>query len=521
MERRFWNVGCATVVLFVLAASDSRGQRPHGLGIEALRSGDMTLSTLDDAPAPDETYAASTDSNAVAENHAAEAAVECDCKKMKAVSKAAASAHAGVFWANNFGYLCDPCYCQPFLGDSLKRNCPNDWIAYDVGGQYRARYHNEHNFRGSGLTGVDDDFLLHRTRLYANVEVGQYFRFFGEMIDAESNYENFAPRGIEVNRADALNLFGEVLLYDNGCGQLWGRYGRFELLAGAQRTISPLDWANTRRTLEGGLISWLGSEWDVHAAWTRPVVVDPHNFDSADQSQEITGLYSTYKGIENETLDLYFIRYSESAAATEFDFNTFGLRYQGKRDAWMWEFEGAYQFGEVGSINQEGEAFTFGLGREFACICWKPTLWAYYDWASGDTQVGGVGNGYHHLIPLAHKYLGFMDLFGRRNIKDANLLLTLNPHEQLKLLAWYHIFALENTGDVPYSVGMAPLVATPGGSADLGQELDLVATWTFNERADVAFGYSHFFAGDFYATNGSVPFTGDADFFYTQFTVNF
>ena len=37
------------------------------------------------------------------------------------------------------------------------------------------------------------------------------------MIDAESNYENFNPRPIEVNRADMQNLFGDLMLYENGC----------------------------------------------------------------------------------------------------------------------------------------------------------------------------------------------------------------------------------------------------------------------------------------------------------------
>ena len=37
----------------------------------------------------------------------------------------------------------------------------------DLGGQYRARYMDEQNIRGLDLTGNDDDFLLHRTRLFA------------------------------------------------------------------------------------------------------------------------------------------------------------------------------------------------------------------------------------------------------------------------------------------------------------------------------------------------------------------
>ncbi len=447
--------------------------------------------------------------------------VDCySSKKQKALSKAAATAHKGLFFDNNFDYLCDEFYGDWFLGDSLKRRSWNDSITYDIGGQYRMRYQNENNHRGLGLTGVDDQFLLQRTRLYASVQIGRRFRLYAEMLDAESNYEQFGPRPIEVNRTEAQNLFGEAMLVENDNGELWGRIGRMELLFGTQRTVSPLDWANTRRKFEGGSLYWEGADWDVDAFWTRPVPIDDRSWDSPDQSQEFMGLYSTYKALKDETLDLYFLRYSETAGAG-FNFNTFGSRWEGNRGAWLWEAEGDYQFGEVQGANQDAFAYTLGLGRKFDNLLWTPTLWAYYDWAKGDTQVNGVGTGYNHLFPLSHKYMGFMDLFGRRNLKDTNFLLTLKPTKKVKLLMWYHIFNLENGNDVPYSVAMTPLVTTPGGSTDLGQELDLLASWNINERLNLVLGYSRFFAGEFFSTNPTSLYAGDANFYYAQFTVDF
>ena len=150
----------------------------------------------------------------------------CSCKKLEALNTAVAGAHKGVFYNNNFDYLCDPCYCDSHLGDRLKRQSVGQCITYDVGGQYRMRFHNERNMRGLGLTGRDDRFLLQRTRVYANVEVGDRFRFYGEMIDAVSDFETLAPRPIEENRADILNMLIDVKLFDGCCGELWGRIGR-------------------------------------------------------------------------------------------------------------------------------------------------------------------------------------------------------------------------------------------------------------------------------------------------------
>ena len=182
--------------------------------------------------------------------------------------------------------------------------------------------------------------------------------------------------------------------------------------------------------------------------------------------------------------------------------------------------EGDLQLGNFGANDHVAGAFTVGLGRDILpSHCWKPSLWVYFDWASGDeTQ----GNGYHHLFPLAHKYLGFMDLFGRRNIEDLNVLLTVKPRDNFKFLAWWHLLNLQDGDDVPYNVVMGRSATTAGGDQELGQELDFVGVWTINERMNFLIGYSRFFAGDFYSTNPSAGLTNaDANFYYTQLTVNF
>ena len=449
----------------------------------------------------------------------------CDCCGGK-VAKAVAGSHKGVFYNNNFNYVCDPCYDGWYPGDELKRLGVGDLITFDVGGQYRMRQHNENNFRtrtggAAGITGADDSFMLQRTRLFANAQVGRRFRVSAEMIDAVSIWEDFAPRPIEENRTDVLNLFGDVMLLDGNCGELWGRYGRQELVYGAQRVISPLDWANTRRTFEGGKMFYKGQSWDVDAFWVKPVAPVTNRLDGVNQNQEWMGLYTTYKDLPIGPVDLYYLRYNGINGA--FNYNTFGGRYNGSYDdVWLMDLETDYQYGQVGGVGQLAGAYTVGLGRKFPCVKWTPTFWAYYDWASGDAN---RGTGYHHQFPLAHKYNGFMDLFGRRNLEDINFLLTARPHKKVKLLAWWHIFQLQNSADIPYNVVMGAQegVTVAGGSPDLGQELDLLASIAINPRLNLLFGYSHFFTGDFYRTNTSpgLTYTGDADFFYTQAHVNF
>jgi len=428
-----------------------------------------------------------------------------------------ATSHKGLFYDNDFGYLLDPSYSEWHLGDNFKRLGLGPCITYDVGGQFRLRHQSERNHRGLGLTGVDDDFLLYRTRLYANVQLGEMMRVYAEGIDALSDFERFGPRPIEENRADLLNLFGDVRLWQNNTGELWVRLGRQELLYGIERTVSPLDWANTRRTFEGYKLFWKGERWDIDAFWVRPIFPDRTAFDSPNYDREFMGVYAARKLGKGRTAEFYYLRLENEAQPFEFD--TLGTRLGDTRGPWLWEVEAALQLGRFQGSSHTAGAWTVGLGRRFENLPWTPTLWAYYDWASGSRE---IGNGYHHLFPLTHKYLGFMDLFGRRNIESPNVLLTLSPCEKIKLLLWYYVLFLENTGDVPYTVAMTPF--NPGNRpADpyLGQELDLTATWRISARTELLLGYSHFFAGDYYRFTPGLAYRGDADFFYTQLTVNF
>ena len=450
-----------------------------------------------------------------------------------AVRKAAAASHKGVFYANDFSYLANAGCCDTYLGDRLKRLAVGDCWMVDVGGQYRMRYHHEQNINNTGavpnflgLTGDDDNFLLHRTRLYLNAEYGSHFRFYGEMLDALSELGSGPPRVIEENRTEMQNMFVEVKGLDAGPGTIGARVGRQEILLGAQRLVSPLDWANTRRTFDGARAMWKGDDWDVDGFWLRPMHRDAAHvkkLDSPNLDRQLYGMYGTYKGLTRDNLETYWLALDyEDVGPSGFRYDTLGLHYWGSEGNWLYELETGVQFGTNSDNSGHGAgAVTAGLGRKFPCTVFSPTLWAYYDWASGDNT---VGNGYHHYEPLAHKYNGFMDIFGRRNLQDLNLQLTANLTEKVQFMCWYHYFALANGNDVPYNVDMTAFngqAAGTSGSKDLGHELDFLITHNISPRTNMVYGYSHFFAGNYYTTTAGLPYRGDADFAYVQWTLDF
>ena len=457
---------------------------------------------------------------AVAPDADKKAAEEAE-KKKKELAKAVAGAYKDTFFDNNFAYLFNPDYTDWHLGENLKQLCAPVGVV-DFGGQTRLRYHDEQNMRGLGLTGRDDDFLLYRTRLYANWKINSKWRVFSEFLYADSIDEMFAPRGIEVQNFEPQNLFIERQLWESCGDTLKARVGRQEISLGSQRLLSTLDWANTRQTFDGVRFTLDNKHITSDVLWIRPVKHSFTEFDSSSLDKQVYGIFNTHKNFTPVKLDSYWLALED--ASTDLSVHTLGGRVQTERDSLMTDLEGGVQVGR----NPDGSsatnaAVTAGSGIKLSDQCWKPVLWAYYDWASGDDS---TGNGWNQLFPLAHKYLGFMDFYGRRNINDANLLYTVQPNEKLTLLAWYHYFWLANGNDGPYNAPLTPF--NPGGtvgSTDLGQEIDLLATYKLSIRSDVVFGYSHFFAGDYYETSTNAVaaplFSGDADFYYIQWHRNF
>jgi len=442
-------------------------------------------------------------------------------KKKEELKKKIATAYKDPFYQNDFSYLSNPAYMGYNLGEGIKQLEVGDNGKLDVGGQYRLRYHHEQNMRGLGLTGRDDDFLLDRTRIYADYKINKRARVFAEFLDAGSSYENFAPRQIEVQRFDAQNLFGDLVLIDSDLGKLTGRAGRQELLFGSQRLLSPLDWANNRRRFDGGRLIWNNDDRTTDFLLVRPENINFTKFDSPNQNQALWGVYNSNKTFENGPIDTYYLGFEDTS--TNLHVHTLGTAIKGESDGVLWDNEFGYQFGK----NPDGSdisafSLTFGLGTKSTGTL-KPTFWMYYDWASGDDS---VNNGWNHLFPLGHRYNGFMDLFGRRNLHDVNSIVTFSPTDKFTVLAWYHYFFLANDKQGPYNVTLSPF--NPGGtvgSRDIGHEIDLLGTYKVSARSDLVLGYSHFFSGKYYDTslraNGSALFNGDADFMYTQWHYNF
>ena len=109
------------------------------------------------------------------------------------------------------------------------------------------------------------------------------------------------------------------------------RVGRQELIYGAQRLISPNDWANVRRTFEGARLSFSSPGDTLDVFVTRPVEIKRAHFNSGRRDSLFAGIYNVtvlpnLLPSAGSKLDLYLLDLDGNRSSeTRVDFATYTL----------------------------------------------------------------------------------------------------------------------------------------------------------------------------------------------------
>src|SRR5690606_38157077 len=132
------------------------------------------------------------------------------------------------------------------------------------------------------------------------------------------------------------------------------------------------------------------------------------------------------------------------------------------------------------------------------------TVGVEWDYASGDSDpTDNDFQTFRSPFPFGHKYNGFADQIGWRNLHDFALLATWTVKnigfvENLSGHLQAHNLQRENDDDAWYNpAGGAIRTGTPNESDLLGNEIDLVISMKVNRWVAFEAGWAHFFAGRF------------------------
>jgi hypothetical protein len=427
------------------------------------------------------------------------------------------------FFNCDWRYLDDPNNEEHDYLDFLKRIHLGDNFLFTTGGEIRVRYNDERNSR---LSGKDNTYTLTRTRAYGDFWYQDIFRVYVEGLDARSSGQRLPPAVIDIDHADLLNAFVDLKVATICGDPVYVRAGRQELLYGSQRLISPLDFANTRRTFQGGKAFWHSENLDIDAFVVEPVIPNPGHFDSSDDRQIFSGLWGTYRPKKDQAIDLYVLNLDNSNQIKQLgiqraptNVTTFGARYFGDYDGrWMWELEPMVQYGSLGDTPLLADAAAVGGGYCFKCVPTKPQFWVYYEYASGDKNPGnGEVRTFNQLFPFGHYYFGGTDNIGRQNIHDLNAQFVFYPTHWITCLAQYHILSLDSAFDALYNSGGNAIRRDPTGKAgtDVGDLLDLVVNFHLDKHTDIFVQLCHLYSGTFIKKTGP---GGDVNTLFLQFS---
>lgn len=432
------------------------------------------------------------------------------------------------FFDADFRYLESVEFDDRTFVEKLKRIPVTDRLRFSTGGQVWSRLMNEHNSR---LTETDNNYLLNRVRTYGDLMYGDRLRVFAEFIWADSLFEDLAPLPIDVNRGDLLNLFIDVKILDVNDTPVYARVGRQELLLGSQRLVSTLDWANTRRTFEGARLFSRGEKWNTDLFFTNFVPPDASEYDQRDEDQKFAGAWVTYRPKKGHFADFYYLYSANDNNITQqgivrapSEINTLGTRYAGNNDGILFESELAIQFGRQDGADLLAGAASAGVGRNFKDQAWSPTLWLYYDYASGDADpTSGDVNTFNQLFPFGHYYLGWADQIGRQNIQDVNAHMFFYPKPWITVWMQYHHFWLNQGRDALYNAGGVARRrdATGAAGTNVGDEIDFVFNFHLNKYSDVMVGYSKLFGGGFLDNTSDANNASDSELFHLMYQRKF
>ncbi len=417
------------------------------------------------------------------------------------------------------------------LFDPVKRmHLGNDWLL-SFGGSFWYRYMHETDSR-INAAGTDNNHHLVRTRLHADLWYRNQFRLFAEMIDARAFGLDLPAQPIDRNHTDILNLFADIKLGDREGETAYLRVGRQELLYGSQRLISTLDWANTRRTFQGVKAFWHTPAFNLDTFWVRPMRTEPHQFDNWDKDRNFVGLWGSYKGIQDQTIDLYYLSLIDNRSVSAANIqqgntlqgnsvlHTIGTRWIGNLQRLAYELEGMYQFGNRSGQDISAFAIASGVGYHLP-LPMNPQFWLRYDFASGDNNPrNGQSNTFNQLFPFGHYYMGYMDRIGRQNIHDFNAQFTMHPQPWFTFIGQYHRFYLANKRDYLYNAAGAPTLRDINGQSGshIGDEIDFRVNFHLSRHHDLLLGYSKLFTGNFVKNQrpGVSP-----ELFYVQYNFRF
>lgn len=398
-----------------------------------------------------------------------------------------------------------------------------------VGGQVRIRGNwFDYDSGANSYTGIEQATRINfRADFTDNVSAFIELDSYGEWGDAgtfRSNYLN----GVDSKPNDNVNVYQAYIEAKEMFGTaLKVRAGRQELKFGSGWILGNGDAAPYFYGLsfDALRLTYATDQFSVDGFAAKLADNSP-KFEDGDI--DLYGVYGSYLGIENVTLDAYWVfvrdavNGSPNAKMTAFtgagsiDTHTFGLRGAGTIGAFDFEAEAAYQLVDWDGAKSDADFFAGNaeVGYTFD-MNWTPRVFIGGAFLEGSLDTTESDSGAFNRLFSDWRYskiLDGVDGVSLTNIWTAAVGASASPTESVKLqLSGAYLATVEEFG---------------AADDEIGWEVDASAVYNYTQDLAFKAGYSHLFADNNVALvsgfiDGAVTQLDDVNYFYVETKLSF
>ncbi|MFN4312916.1 MAG: alginate export family protein [Chitinophagaceae bacterium] len=380
----------------------------------------------------------------------------------------------------------------PLFGDSVS--------FISLGGEARWQYFISHNEKWGDAAFDNDQYILQRYLLHADLHTGKYIRFF---VQAQSSLalRRKEPGPIEHNPLEMHQFFIEWTLSGGKRLQL----GRQEWLYGSQRLMGVREGPNSRLSFDAAKFSWKKTQQQLDLFYGRPVINRRHLLnDRSSADLAIWGLYVVENNIRFlNNFDFYYLGYSRNNSVYDLAVgrelrHSAGIRVWRDDGSWTYDLEALYQWGRLDSWKIRAWTISANISYRFDNCIWKPQPGLKAELISGDQDRddGRLGS-FNAMFPRG-AYFGLAALIGPSNLADWHPSLLLSPGENWQMGIDWDLFWRFSKNDGLYATNGAILYSGRNVSGNfIGSQVSFNLSRKWKHRIESNLEFTWFNAGAF------------------------
>jgi hypothetical protein len=330
-----------------------------------------------------------------------------------------------------------------------------------------------------------DSYWLQRAQFHIDVHLNENWQLFTQFEDVRA----FNKTVVGPNDANRFDLRQAFIGYtqETDAGTFRARVGRQDFAFDLERFVSTRDGPNVRQSFDAVWAGWETDAWRFYGLVSRPVQYrDDRPFDDRSSGDAMfSGARVEWQLSPDIEASAYYALYQRKdatflTASGEEDRHILNIRTAGKYAGFDWDAEAMGQVGKVGSADILAWAVGARTGYTFEDITWSPRIGLQFDVASGDSDAGDDTLGtFNPLFPNGF-YFSLGGHTGYANLVHIKPSVTVQPTEDLTLMAGVGLLWRQTTDDAVYTLPSVPVSGTAGqGSGWTGAYLQVRADYRF------------------------------------------